>query len=88
MKQTSRNFQLLRKTPPSAQSSPSLVVSSVGTHGKIQLNRPEALNAVNNNMINEIRPGLKKNLRRSYILNIYMRNLALEYNKKPQKVML
>jgi len=60
MKQTSRSFQLLRKTPPSAQNSPSLVVSSAGTHGKIQLNRPEALNAVNNDMINEIRRGLKR----------------------------
>jgi len=59
MKQTSRSFQLLRKTPPSAQNSPSLVVSSVGTHGKIQLNRPEALNAVNNDMINEISYALK-----------------------------
>ena len=88
MKQTLRNFQLLRKTPPSAQSSPSLVISSVGTHGKIQLNRPEALNAVNNDMISEIRPGLIKNSRRSYILNIYIRNLALEYYEKPQKVML
>jgi len=59
MKRTSRNFQLLRKTPPSAQSLPSLVVSSVGTHGKIQLNRPEALNAVNNDMINDISYALK-----------------------------
>lgn len=88
MKQTLRNFQLLRKTPPSAQSSPSLVIASVGTHGKIQLNRPEALNAVNNDMISEIRPGLIKNSRRSYILNIYICNLALEYYEKPQKVML
>ena len=60
MKQTSRSFQLLRKTPPSAQNLPSLVVSSAGTHGKIQLNRPEALNAVNNDMINEIRRGLNR----------------------------
>ena len=82
MKQTSRSFQLLRKTPPSAQNSPSLVVSSAGTHGKIQLNRPEALNAVNNDMINEIRRGLN---RKNQNLTRFFHQ---KFCQKPMKVML
>ena len=82
MKQTSRSFQLLRKTPPSAQNSPSLVVSSAGTHGKIQLNRPEALNAVNNDMINEIRRGLNRKFLKFHTI------FSSKFCQKPMKVML
>ena len=60
MEKTLRKLQILRKTPPSVQNPSAcepLVVTAVGTHGKIQLNRPEALNAVTNYMINEIRRG-------------------------------
>ena len=88
MKQTLRNFQLLRKTPPSAQSSPSLVVSSVGTHGKIQLNRPEALNAVNNDMINEIRRGFRAKNLALLLSKISHDFFASKFCQKPQKVML
>ena len=63
MRGTAKKFQILRKTsPPSVHSEP-LVVSSIGTHGKIQLNRPEALNALNYDMINEIRSGFFQNFK-------------------------
>ena len=61
MRGTPKNLQILRKTSPPSVHNESLVVSSIGTHGKIQLNRPEALNALNNDMINEIRSGFFRN---------------------------